>query len=69
MDFGLAREQMTADAPSLAGQLALDAGARAAALADTFGAGVDPDATAKLGRRRRRATRRRARRAATCGSS
>ena len=49
MDFGLAREEMTADEPSLAGQLALDAGARAAALADTFGAGLDPDATAKLG--------------------
>ncbi|HEY6475651.1 MAG TPA: serine/threonine-protein kinase, partial [Polyangia bacterium] len=49
MDFGLAREQLAADAPSPAGQLAIDAGARAAALADTFGAGVDPDATAKLG--------------------
>jgi tetratricopeptide (TPR) repeat protein len=49
MDFGLAREQMTADAPSPAGQLALDAAALAAALADTFGDGVDPDATAKLG--------------------
>ena len=49
MDFGLAREQMNTDEPSLAGQLALDAGARAAALADTFGAGIDPDATAKLG--------------------
>ena len=49
MDFGLAREQTTTDEPSLAGQLALDAGARAAALADTFGAGIDPDATAKLG--------------------
>ena len=49
MDFGLAREQMATDEPSLAGQLALDAGARAAALADTFGAGIDPDATAKLG--------------------
>jgi eukaryotic-like serine/threonine-protein kinase len=49
MDFGLAREQLTADAPSPAGQLALDAGVRAAALADTFDADVDPDATAKLG--------------------
>ena len=48
MDFGLAREQ-SADEPSLAGQLALDAGARAVAFADTFGAGIDPDATAKLG--------------------
>jgi serine/threonine protein kinase/tetratricopeptide (TPR) repeat protein len=49
MDFGLAREQTTTDAPSLAGQLALDAAARAAELADTFDAGLDPDATAKLG--------------------
>ncbi len=49
MDFGLAREQLGADAPSPAGQLALDAGVRAAALADTFDADVDPDATAKLG--------------------
>ncbi len=49
MDFGLAREQMTADEPSMAGQLALDAGERAAALAETFDAGVDLDATAKLG--------------------
>jgi len=49
MDFGLAREQGAPDEPSLAGQLALDAGARAAALADTFGEGIDPDATAKLG--------------------
>ena len=49
MDFGLAREEVTVDQPSMAGQLALDAGARAAALADTFDAGVDLDATAKLG--------------------
>jgi serine/threonine protein kinase/tetratricopeptide (TPR) repeat protein len=48
MDFGLARELMTADAPSLGG-LALDAAARAAELADTFSAGDDLDATAKLG--------------------
>src|SRR5580692_5487852 len=48
MDFGLARELMTADAPSLGG-LALDAAARAAALADTFENGADLDATAKLG--------------------
>jgi serine/threonine protein kinase/tetratricopeptide (TPR) repeat protein len=49
MDFGLAREETASDEPSLAGKLALDAGARAAALADTFGDGIDPDATAKLG--------------------
>src|SRR3954470_6311612 len=33
MDFGLAREETASDEPSLAGKLALDAGARAAALA------------------------------------
>jgi serine/threonine protein kinase/tetratricopeptide (TPR) repeat protein len=49
MDFGLAREQGAADAPSPAAELALDVGERAAALADTFGPDVDPDATAKLG--------------------
>jgi serine/threonine protein kinase/tetratricopeptide (TPR) repeat protein len=49
MDFGLAREQLAPDAPSPAGQLAADVAARAAALADTFGPDVDPDATAKLG--------------------
>jgi tetratricopeptide (TPR) repeat protein len=49
MDFGLAREQLGSDAPSPAGQLAIDASVRAAALAETFDADVDPDATAKLG--------------------
>ena len=68
MDFGLAREEVTVDQPSMAGQLALDAGARAAALADTFGAGVDLDATAKLAAARR-ARRWPRRRAATFGSS
>ena len=49
MDFGLARDQNTEDGPSPASQLALEVAARAAALADTFGPDVDPDATAKLG--------------------
>jgi serine/threonine protein kinase/tetratricopeptide (TPR) repeat protein len=49
MDFGLARDQNAEDdGPSPAGQLAQEAGARAAALADTFGPEIDPDATAKL---------------------
>ncbi|HVZ85706.1 MAG TPA: serine/threonine-protein kinase, partial [Polyangia bacterium] len=49
MDFGLARDQHTTDEPSPAGQLAFEAAAKAVALADTFEAGIDPDATAKLG--------------------
>jgi tetratricopeptide (TPR) repeat protein len=48
MDFGLAREQ-GADAPSPARQQAIAGGEVAAAMADTFEAGADPDATAKLG--------------------
>ena len=48
MDFGLAREQVT-DAPSPAQQQAIAGGNLAAAMADTFEAGSDPDATAKLG--------------------
>ena len=48
MDFGLARQQVRDDEPSLAGQQALDAGARAAALAETMEPDMDPDATAKL---------------------
>ena len=48
MDFGLAREQGP-NAPSPARQQAMAGGDRAAAMADTFEAGADPDATAKLG--------------------
>src|SRR4029453_10757540 len=44
MDFGLAREQET-DAPSPAQQQAIAGGKLAAAMADTFEAGSDPDAT------------------------
>ena len=49
MDFGLAREEITRDQLSPAQQEALDAGARAAALAETVDPAADPDATAKLG--------------------
>src|SRR6185503_6295830 len=49
MDFGLAREQVRDDEPSLAKRAVLDAEARAAALAETLPPDVDPDATAKLG--------------------
>jgi len=49
MDFGLAREEITHDQLSPAQQQALDAGARAAALAETVDPAADPDATAKLG--------------------
>src|SRR5499427_1504849 len=48
MDFGLARQQVRDDEPSPATQAELDAGARAAALAETMEPDVDPDATAKL---------------------
>jgi len=48
MDFGLAREQVSG-APSPARQQAISGGDLAAAMADTFEAGADPDATAKLG--------------------
>jgi len=48
MDFGLARQQVRDDEPSLAGQQTLDAGARAAALAETMDPELDADATAKL---------------------
>src|SRR3954447_3740640 len=69
MDFGLAREQGS-DAPSPARAQAISGGDFAAAMADTFEEGADPDATAKLagrngappaggacGRKRRRAGR------------
>jgi serine/threonine protein kinase/tetratricopeptide (TPR) repeat protein len=49
MDFGLAREQAAETQPSPALEAALDATARAAALAETADPAVDPDATAKLG--------------------
>ena len=48
MDFGLAREQVRDDEPSLSSQAVLDAQTRAAALAETVPPDVDPDATAKL---------------------
>jgi tetratricopeptide (TPR) repeat protein len=49
MDFGLAREQTRDAQPSPAVAAALDAGARAAALAETVDPVPDPDATARLG--------------------
>ncbi|HXU64693.1 MAG TPA: serine/threonine-protein kinase [Polyangia bacterium] len=49
MDFGLARELGAADEPSPANVLAASVADRAAALAETFDAGADVDATAKLG--------------------
>ena len=48
MDFGLAREQ-SKDEPSEGRQQALAANELAAAMAETFESGADPDATAKLG--------------------
>jgi eukaryotic-like serine/threonine-protein kinase len=48
MDFGLARQQVRDDEPSLASQAVLDAQTRAAALAETVPPNVDPDVTAKL---------------------
>jgi serine/threonine protein kinase/tetratricopeptide (TPR) repeat protein len=49
MDFGLARQQVQDDEPSLVGQQTMDAEARAAALAETLDPEADPDATAQLG--------------------
>ena len=48
MDFGLARQQVRDDEPSLSSQAVLDAQTRAAALAETIPPDGDPDVTARL---------------------